>query len=73
MSFKIQPGQEIGIVGDSGSGKSTIVQLILRFYDPDDGAIIVDGINIKDYNLAWLRSQMGYVGQEPAIFEGTVL
>mgnify|MGYP001949974986 CR=1 FL=1 len=60
------------LVGDSGSGKSTIVQLILRFYDPDAGRILLDGVDLRDYNLKWLRSQIGYVGQEPSLFEGTI-
>jgi ABC-type multidrug transport system fused ATPase/permease subunit len=55
-----------------GGGKSTIMALLLRFYDPDEGDIYLDGINIKEYNIRWLRNQFGYVGQEPVLFSGTV-
>lgn len=50
-------------VGDSGCGKSTIIQLVMRFYDPDSGTITLDSHDLKEYNLQWLRSQIGYVGQ----------
>jgi ABC-type multidrug transport system fused ATPase/permease subunit len=50
-------------VGDSGSGKSTIIQLVMRFYDPDSGRITLDGNDLKNYDLEWLRSRIGYVGQ----------
>lgn len=59
-------------MGESGCGKSTIGQLLMRFYDPDSGEIFIDGVNIKDYNLKWLRSKIGYVGQEPALFSGSI-
>ena len=49
------------------------MQLLLRFYDPDEGRILLDGTDLRDYNLAWLRAQFGYVGQEPSLFEGSVL
>lgn len=52
-----------GIIGKSGSGKSTIFQLMMRFYDPDEGAIFLDGIDLRDLDLGWLRSQIGYVTQ----------
>lgn len=63
LSFSTNQGAANAFVGDTGSGKSTIFQLILRFYDPDVGRVILDGRNIKDYDLEWLRSQIGYVGQ----------
>jgi len=44
----------------------------MRFYDPDEGKILLDGVDLKEYDLEWLRSQIGYVGQEPSLFEGTV-
>jgi ATP-binding cassette subfamily B (MDR/TAP) protein 1 len=50
-------------VGDSGCGKSTIIQLVMRFYDPDEGRITLDGDDLRDFDLSWLRSQIGYVGQ----------
>jgi ABC-type multidrug transport system fused ATPase/permease subunit len=61
--MKINAGAINAFVGDSGSGKSTIIQLIMRFYDPDSGRITLDGNDLKSYDLLWLRSQIGYVGQ----------
>jgi len=68
----IEPGTTVALVGPSGSGKSTIVQLLERFYDPEEGKILLDGNNIKDLNLRWLRRQIGHVTQEPTLFKGTV-
>ena len=51
------------LVGESGSGKSTILQLIMRFYDPDEGKITLDGVDLRDLDLKWLRENIGYVGQ----------
>ena len=59
-------------MGASGSGKSTVVALIERFYDPVNGSVKLDGVNIKDLNLKWLRSQIGFVMQEPMLFSTTV-
>lgn len=59
-------------VGESGCGKSTIFQLLMRFYDPDEGRITLDGIDLKDIDLTWLRNQIGYVGQEPVLFATTI-
>ncbi len=72
VSLKIQPGEMIGLVGHSGSGKSTLVNLICRFYDVSDGAIRLDGTDIRRYKLADYRSQMGLVLQEPFLFFGTI-
>jgi len=72
VSFKIKAGQMIGIVGPTGSGKSTIVGLIPRFYDPIAGKIAIDGIDSRDYKLRGLRSQIAYVLQETVLFRGTV-
>jgi len=68
----ITPGQACALVGPSGSGKSTIVALLQRFYDPQEGSVLIDGVDIRTLNLAWLRAQIGMVGQEPVLFEGTV-
>ncbi|CAF1024330.1 unnamed protein product [Adineta ricciae] len=72
VSFDIKPGQTIALVGSSGSGKSTCVHLLTRFYDPHAGSIKIDGISIKDYDLEWLRQQIGVVNQEPILFHGTI-
>jgi ATP-binding cassette subfamily B (MDR/TAP) protein 1 len=71
-SLSIRAGQTVALCGASGSGKSTIIQLLLRFYDPSSGSVLLDGVDIKTLNVRWLRSQMGYVGQEPVLFTGTV-
>lgn len=55
----IEPGQVVALVGPSGSGKSTIMNLLLRFYDPDSGSVLLDGKDIRDVNVRWLRSQIG--------------
>merc|ERR1719238_1173464 len=71
-SLSIMAGQTVALSGASGSGKSTIIQLIERFYDPLSGSISIDGIDIKTMNVKWLRSQLGLVSQEPVLFQGTV-
>ena len=72
VSFTVKPGQMIGVVGPTGGGKSTIMSLIPRFYDPSAGAVRVDGIDVRDYRLQALRDQIGYVLQETVLFRGTV-
>jgi ABC-type multidrug transport system fused ATPase/permease subunit len=72
VSFKIKAGQMIGIVGPTGSGKSTIASLIPRFYDPVAGKVAIDGIDLRDYKLRGLRNQIAYVLQETVLFRGTV-
>jgi subfamily B ATP-binding cassette protein MsbA len=72
VNFKIKPGQFVGIVGPTGSGKSTVVSLIPRFYDLQGGCIKIDGHNIGDYKLKPLRDQIGYVLQETILFRGTI-
>ena len=72
VSFKIEPGQFIGVVGPTGAGKSTIVSLIPRFYDPLSGTIRVDGKDVRDLKLKDLRDQIGYVLQDTVLFRGTV-
>lgn len=59
-------------VGESGCGKSTVFQLLMRFYDPDEGRITLDGVDLRDLKLSWLRSLIGYVGQEPVLFATTI-
>lgn len=71
-SVKFELGKTTAIVGPSGSGKSTIVQLMERFYDPNDGEILIDGQPMKSLNLKHLRSQIGYVSQEPVLFNTTI-
>mmetsp|Transcript_20465 Transcript_20465/g.62301 ORF Transcript_20465/g.62301 Transcript_20465/m.62301 type:complete len:1315 (-) Transcript_20465:278-4222(-) len=71
-SLVLEPGTTTALVGESGSGKSTIVGLIQRFYDPKAGRIALDGNNLKDLNVKWLREQMALVGQEPKLFSGTI-
>ncbi|CAG8527114.1 8767_t:CDS:2 [Cetraspora pellucida] len=72
LSLDIEPGTTVALVGSSGSGKSTIVSLLLRFYDPVSGDILLDGHDIKSLNLTWLRRQMSLVGQEPVLFNTTI-
>lgn len=68
FSLKVEAGKTVALVGASGSGKSTSVQLIERFYDPSSGSITLDGVDLKTLNVNWLRSKIGLVGQEPALF-----
>ena len=68
----IEPKSKIALVGQSGCGKSTIIALLLRFYDVDHGAILIDDINIKKYDIKFLRSCFGVVQQEPVLFNGTI-
>jgi subfamily B ATP-binding cassette protein MsbA len=72
VSFAIKPGQVIGLVGGTGSGKSTIVSLIPRFYDGTGGRILVDGVDVRDYQLHAFRRQIGFVLQETILFRGTI-
>lgn len=72
VTFTIEPGEVVGIVGTTGSGKSTLVNLLMRFYDGYSGEILVDGHNIKNFSLAGYRAQIGYVQQEPQMFSDTI-
>jgi ATP-binding cassette subfamily B protein len=72
ISLNIAPGEMIGLVGHSGSGKSTLVNLICRFYDVSEGAILVDGVDIRSYAIADYRQNIGLVLQEPYLFFGTI-
>lgn len=72
VSFEVKPGQSVAFVGHSGSGKSTTIQLIERYYDATDGNIFIDGHNIKEIDPRWLHRQMSLVSQEPILFQGTI-
>ncbi|MGA6987513.1 MAG: ABC transporter ATP-binding protein [Terriglobales bacterium] len=72
VSFKVKAGQMVGVVGPTGCGKSTVVSLIPRFYDPTAGAVRIDGADIREYKHLALRDQIGYVLQDPGLFEGSV-
>ncbi|CAG4942049.1 unnamed protein product [Colias eurytheme] len=72
FSLQIKAGECVALVGSSGCGKSTILQLLQRLYDPHLGVVKIDGKNVKNLNLGWLRSSLGVVGQEPVLFRGSV-
>jgi len=72
VTFKIKAGQLVGVVGPTGGGKSTIVSLIPRFYDPSAGVVKIDGVDVREYKFLSMRDQIGYVLQETVLFEGTV-
>ncbi|KAM3187686.1 hypothetical protein ACTXT7_001799 [Hymenolepis weldensis] len=72
FSLTINPGETVAIVGPSGSGKSTTVQLLQRFYDTVQGNILLDGVDIRNLKVSWLRHQLGVVSQEPNLYAGTV-
>nr|QVT92354.1 ABC transporter [Salvia miltiorrhiza] len=72
LSLKISAGTTVALVGQSGSGKSTIISLIERFYDPTNGSVLIDDKDVKDYNLRALRSHIALVSQEPTLFAGTI-
>ena len=72
LSFKIPAGKTFAICGFSGSGKTTISNLIQRFYDPNEGRILIDGVDLRDYNIEFLRRNIGFVAQEPVLNSGTI-
>ncbi|KAI7851625.1 putative ABC transporter protein [Circinella umbellata] len=72
LSLKIRPGKTVAFVGASGSGKSTAIQLLQRFYDPIEGEVMLDGKNLTSYNVRWLRQHIGVVGQEPVLFNMSI-
>lgn len=72
FSISVEPGQTVALVGHSGCGKSTVVQLVERFYDTNKGEVLLDGRNIKDLNVAWFREQIGLVSQEPVLFATSI-
>lgn len=73
FNLKIKAGQNVALVGHTGSGKSTIVNLICRFYEPTEGQILIDGRDYKDRSLTWLHSNLGYVLQSPQLFSGNIM
>ncbi len=73
IDFKVESGQILGIIGSTGSGKSTLVQMIPRLYDVDEGEVLVDGVNVKDYSLKNLRDGVGMVLQKNVLFSGTIM
>lgn len=72
LDLKVNAGQTIGLVGGSGSGKSTVISLLQRFYQPDEGVILLDGKDIRNLQLKWFRSQIGLVSQEPVLFATSI-
>ena len=72
ISFKVEKGETVAFIGSTGSGKSTLINLVPRFYDVTDGEVLVDGINVKEYNEEFLHNKIGYVPQKAVIFNGTV-
>lgn len=73
ISFTIEPGQTVAVVGATGAGKTTLINLIMRFYDIQKGEILLDGVNIQSYDMRALRSTFGLVLQDNALFSGTIL
>lgn len=72
ISFKADKGQTVAFIGSTGSGKSTLINLIPRFYDTTEGAVLVDGVNVKEYKSEFLHNKIGYVSQKAVMFDGTV-
>ena len=72
LSVDIKPGQTLALVGPSGCGKSTVVSLMERFYDVSSGSMKLEGKDIRDLNIGWLRSQVGIVSQEPVLFDASI-
>ena len=72
FNLKVKGGSMVALVGGSGSGKSTVVWLIQRFYDPIQGKVMMGGIDLREFDVKWLRRQTALVGQEPALFAGTI-
>ena len=72
VNLSIKAGQRVGVVGPTGGGKSTVMSLIPRFYDPTGGRVLIDGVDVRDYSLRGLRQQIGFVLQETVLFRGTI-
>ena len=73
LNLRVKPGQTAAIIGPTGAGKTTLVNLIMRFYDVDSGAITLDGVDIRDYSREDLRNQIGMVLQDAVLFKGTIM
>ena len=73
FSLSIPSGTTTALVGQSGSGKSTVISLIERFYDPHAGEVLIDGINLKEFQLKWIRGKIGLVSQEPVLFASSIM
>uniref|UniRef100_UPI0037E91357 ATP-dependent translocase ABCB1 n=1 Tax=Semicossyphus pulcher TaxID=241346 RepID=UPI0037E91357 len=72
LNLRVKKGETLALVGSSGCGKSTTIQLLERFYDPREGRVVLDDVNLKQLNIHWLRSQIGIVSQEPVLFDCTL-
>jgi ATP-binding cassette subfamily B protein len=72
LDLVVEPGETVALVGETGAGKSTVIKLVTRFYDPTAGAVLVDGRDLRQVDLTWYRNQLGYVPQEAFLFSGTV-
>jgi len=72
FSLYIASGTTAALVGQSGSGKSTVISLVERFYDPQTGEVLIDGINLKEFQLRWIRGKIGLVSQEPVLFASSI-
>jgi len=70
--FSLSGGTTTALVGQSGSGKSTVISLLERFYDPNASEVLIDGVNLRNFQLRWIRERIGLVSQEPILFAGTI-
>jgi ABC-type multidrug transport system fused ATPase/permease subunit len=72
VNLRIPAGKTVAIIGESGSGKSTLLKLLVSYYEPTEGCILIDGVDLRDFELGSLRSHIGLVSQEPFVFNGTI-